>query len=157
MNIEQKVKALEERIDALESKPAPQTDNAGLFAFVRPNMYAPQHGLGSRMDAPDVLEAVKRACSSVNYQGDQVLAGGPLDEVWNEIEGLKVGVPELREKYAALDPAFAGFALLTGLLAVSRYDSFAGQMKRDALAGQTIFKFLSDQLKVAGTPGIAVQ
>lgn len=157
MNMEQKIKALEARIDALEAKPATQADTSGLFAFVRPNIFAPLHGLGSRMDSADVLEAVKRACSSVNYQGDQVLTGGPLDEVWTEIDGLKVGVPELREKYAALDPAFAGFALLTGLLTVCRYDSFAGQMKRDALAGQTIHKFLTDQLAVVGTPGISVQ
>lgn len=153
-------KAAEERLAKIESvllipaagKPAPGEPD--LFSFVRPDGSAKPYGLGTRMTGPDVREAIKRACHGVNWLGEQVLGPAAADEVWAEIAQLQKGNPDLLEKYRFVDPGFAGLALLTAILDPVRYDGFIGQAKRDSWAGMTVPKFIGNQFKVAGGPGI---
>lgn len=161
MSTKDELDAIRDRLDALEAKaPAVTPNTGGLFAFVRPIPSAPRHGLGSRMDGPDLWEAVKRACSGVNYQGTLVHNAEAEDDVWQEIERLKIGDPELLPKYQALDPAFAGFALLTGLIDVAKWDPLgfginAGKRDNFAKRGTTITSWLEDQFRIGhGGPGI---
>lgn len=153
MSTKEELEEIRERLAALEAKagqplPADPDADPGLGIFVRPLASAPKHGLGSRMGGPDLLEAVRRACHGVNYRGNVVLDGAALDEAWAEIEGLKVGDPELRRKYRLLWPSYAGFALLTGDLTPAKYDGFDGAAKRDAKAGKTIRSFLEQEFAV---------
>jgi len=158
------LKSLEERVEALEEKlidllgtPDP-VPSGTLFIFNRPGPGAPRYGLGSRMAGPDVLEAVRRANHCVGYQGNLARHGSGEDEAWGEIDRLKVLDPELLEKYRMLDPAFTGFALLTGLIQVAKYDGItfgANARAREAFAGQTIQSWLENEYAVGGTPGIA--
>lgn len=160
MSTKDELDEIRDRLDALEAKAdeSAAPPSGGLFIFTRPSSSAPLVGLGSRMDAPDVFEAVKRACSGVNYQGTKVISGAQEDEVWAEIDRLKVGEAALVDKYRGLDPALAGFALLTHLIDVSRWDALGfgtNTLKRDALAGKTIASFLEDQFQIGhGGPGI---
>lgn len=159
------LKALKERVDALEARldeggpGGPVQDPSGtLFIFNRPGPGVPRFGLGSRMGSPDVLEAVRRANSCVGYQGNLVHGPAAEDEVWGEIERLKVLDADLLPKYRMLDPAFAGFALLTGLIKVAKYDAITfgtNARNREAFAGTTIQSWLNDEFAVQGTPGIA--
>lgn len=153
------IKDLFARVEALEAK---STGGSGagvgsILVFNRPRPDAAPFGLGWRMSAPDPVEAVKRACFAVNYQGGLVHEGEALDEVWDEIERLKVADPKLLPLYAKVDPAMAGFALLTGLVSVSKWDPMQfgkAQEKRDALAGFSIASWLEQEFAVRGTVGI---
>lgn len=165
MSMTDDLKALTERVDTLEARVEagaplpPQRDPVGtLFIFNRPGPGVPRFGLGSRMGGPDVLEAVRRANSGVGYQGNLVRDASGEDEVWGEIERLKVLDGDLLAKYRLLDPAFAGFALLTGLIQVAKYDAITfgvNARSRESFAGQTIQSWLDDEFAVGGTPGIA--
>lgn len=157
------------RLDTLEDEvrklqaaaPSATPNTGGLFAFMRPLPGVPRHGAGSRMDGPDLWEAVKRAISGVNYQGTIVHGPDAEADVWHEIERLKLADPELLPKYQALDPAFVGFALLTGLIDPVRWDPLGfgiNARKRENFAanGTTISSWLEDQFRVAqGGPGIS--
>jgi hypothetical protein len=158
------VSVLTDRVASLEvifgtasMGPTAPAKTGGLFDFVRPPEGTPRYGLGVEMNAPDVYEAKKRACSCVNWQGGQARSTDE-DDVWAEIEKLKAGDEALISRYRMLDPEFAGFALLTGLFDVTKYDGVTfgiNATKREACAGSTIQSFLDDQFTIragGGTP-----
>jgi len=111
------------------------------------------------MSSPDAEEAFQRSLHGVNWRGGH-LSEQSYEEAWFEIGLLKQGEKALVEKYLDLDPEFAGFALLTGLIAPARYDAItfgAAAVARKGFAGATIQSFMDDQIRVkqgGGGPGI---
>lgn len=160
----EEIRDLKERMTALEEKllaaqpgtPAPSGET--LFVFKRPAATEPTLGLGGPMDSPDVLHAIQRACHGVTWRGNQAVHGTGADEVWEEIERLKVGDPKLVPLYAHLQPMFAGYALLTGLIAPSKYDGITFGVngeKRSGLGQWTVASWLQhefDTLISGATP-----
>lgn len=135
----------------LIAQPEP-AKTGGLYDFVRPVPAEPRHGAGVRMTSPDVDEALLRCKYAVRWNGDVALNPDQENEVWAEIEALKAGDAKLIAKYQVLDPTFAGFALLTALLDVSKYDGFLGQSKRDAYSGETVETFIALQFGIDSKP-----
>lgn len=141
---------------ALGTAPAP-APTGGLYDFVRPDPVEPRYGLGVEMTSPDVAEAKKRAMSCVDWRGGQTRSTDE-DSTWAEVQKLQGGRPSDIEPYRMLNPEFAGYALLVGLIdPVSRDGPSFGKNreKRESLSGATIQSFLDDQLRVTGTPGVA--
>lgn len=148
---------IKHRLDKLEGgkspiEPQKPTPTGGLYDFVRPVPVEPRHGAGVRMSSPDAEEALLRCKYSVRWNGDVMRVGAAEDEVWAEIEALKTGDEKLVSKYRILDPTFAGFALLTGLLEPAVYDGFMGQSRRDGWAGWTVEQFISQQFGIDARP-----
>jgi hypothetical protein len=104
------------------------------------------------MTSPDVGEALLRAAYGVRWNGDVVRHGVYEDEVWAEIEALKIPDVTLLPRYSSMDPEFAGFALLTGLIDPSKYDGFLGQSKRDGWSGWTVEQFIGQQFGIDARP-----
>jgi hypothetical protein len=153
-----KLNAIQVDVEVLKGATPEKTNvpqlTGGLYQFVRPEVGTPRYGLGIKMTSADVFEAIQRANSCVDYQGNQRRSTDE-EEVWNEIELLKTGKFEAVKPYTMLDPEFAGFALLTNLFDVAAADSRTwgvNRSKRESFAGVTVAKFLSDQLNITGTP-----
>lgn len=147
--------ALNKRIDTLTQTPPPEAPAApartdGLYRFQRPAVRAIDPWAGREMASADADEAFARALHGVNWRGGHV-ADVSYDEAWDEIERLQAGDEELISLYRDLDPEFAGFALLTGLISASKWNalSFGTNAKqRTSFAGYTIQSFMDAQMAV---------
>jgi len=168
MTYDEKLDLILSKLTALEAvfasnvqiPPVANGPTGGLFDFVRPDGSEKPHGLGTPMTWPDVGEAISRACYGINWRGDQVVAGAAADDVWAEIDALKAGNEKLIDLYRKVDPTMAGYALLTGRIDPSKYDARTfgiNASKRNALAGETVERFLEDQFRITGGPGIGGQ
>ena len=141
--------------------PAPPVNGAlDLYSFVRPaKREADRWPFGADMKSADLAEAIERALHGVNWRGGK-LGDKAYEEAWAEIEALKAGDWRLIGIYgpagANLDPALAGYALLTGRIQTVAHDGgFSGNADaRRALAGETVQSFLDDQFRVAGVVGV---
>lgn len=161
--------ALNKRVDTLTQSAPPETPQAptrtdGLFRFVRPAVRdVTQWPIGVDMTTPDAEEAFQRSLHGVNWRGGH-LSPQSYDEAWAEIDALKKGNPVLIAEYgpsgANLDPEFAGYALLVGLISPVEHDpeTFGVAVsRRRSFAGTTIQSFMDDQIRVkqgGGGPGI---
>lgn len=140
---------------------APATEE-GLYRFHKPAVRdVSQWPENVDMTSPDANEAFRRALHGVNWRGGR-LADAAYEEAWAEIEALKAKVPAVLYEYEAanLNPEFAGFGLLTGLIQPVKYDgsSFGTNVsRRKSYEGVTIQSFLDGQKALngqSGTPGI---
>lgn len=127
-----------------------------LSQLVRPPAGAEPYGVGTVMTGPDVAEYLKRAIHCVNWVGGLCRTPEEADAIWAEIERLKTGKWDVIEPYANLDPLFCGVGLLTGLFDIAALDGRLGQPgeKRRAFKGQTVPRFLEEQFRGSGGPGI---
>lgn len=140
-------------VAAAATPPAP---TGGLFDFVRPDPVEPRYGEGIPMTSPDVAEAMKRALYGVTWAGTVARAGTDYDDVWVEIESLKVAgqFDPIVEPYLAMLPETAGFALLTGLIGLPKWDGLGSdrQAQRKALAGKSVQEILNGFFAATGGP-----
>ena len=141
------------RLDAIEARLAPATPTA-VSIWIRPAPGLPRYGLGKRMSAPDVGEAIQRALSGVLWNGDLARAEGDEEIVWAEVETLKGGLWEDIKPYAMLNEDFCYFGLLTGVFQITAADALSfgtTARQRERWAGYTIQGFLDEQFGT-GTP-----
>jgi hypothetical protein len=130
-----------------------------LAAFVRPPANAVPYGYLTEMTEPDVAEAIKRALHCVTWRGEFGVAEQDINSRWEVIERLKIADPAILPHYVFLDPEFAGYALLTGLIQPHTQDALsfgATAEQRRGYAGTTVQSFLDSQFASSdGGPGIA--
>lgn len=168
MNEDLVIKLLEDlsarlaKIETVLLIPTPETPAApartdGLYRFVRPAVRDVAQFGDRDMTSADADEAFRRSLHGVNWRGG-FIADVSYEEAWAEIEALKSGDETLIARYRALDPEFAGYALLVGLAAPVKYDALSfgvNAATREALAGKTIQSFMDEQIAIAqggGTP-----
>lgn len=130
---------------------SPPALSTGLYRFVKPETRdISKWPWDEDMGQPDAEEAFQRALHGVNWRGGH-LADQTYEEAWAEIEALKAGDQTLISKYMDLDPEFAGFALLTNLFSVTKWDGYTFGMNaknRKAYAGYTIQSFMDIQMAI---------
>ena len=150
MSYDDKLDLIISRLGAIEAKLSP-APTGGLYDLVRPAVRDVSPWSGVEMRGPDPFAALARALHGVDWRGYHLDDTG-YDEAWEEIEQLKRGIGI--EFYRALDPEFAGYALLVGLISPAKYDGATWGTNRDkrlALAGATVESFISDQFAVSGS------
>lgn len=159
MTVEETLAEILARLTAIEAelsgtvKPVP-VPTGGAYQFVRT---FDSYGKGTKVETADEAENVKRACASINWNGDTVYDPGPyLDEVWAEIGKLQNADPALMPYYQTLDPAMACFGLLMGQFDTQRLDTLSfgiNHQKRLSCDGGTISAFVQAQIDKRGDPG----
>ncbi len=162
--IRTELRAINDRLDRMEAAGNPPVvsptadGKLDLYDFKRPAVRNVTPWIERQMSQNfDVDEATARALHGVNWRGF-VLTQPAYDAAWREIEALKSGDPAITEVYRAanLDPALAGFCLLTGHLEPVASDealSSSDDAKRRALEGLTIETFLGGMPYFRGRAG----